>query len=120
MPNPSRRSRLAHFKTPFLTSIAGAAMGISCGGRTPSESAGGPGDSPVASAASSDAGAVLATTSTDPGAQNAGAAGASGSGGLGSFNPPGVSPYDDGPLVYEPCSGEIPVAGSDCSIEQQA
>ena len=54
---------------------------------------------------------------SEPGAQDAGA---SGSGGSGSSDPPGVLPKDDGPLVYEACSGEIPVAGSDCYVEQQA
>ena len=31
----SRRSRIAHFKTPFLLSVAApAALGVACGGRT--------------------------------------------------------------------------------------
>lgn len=104
MRNHLRRSRIAHFKAPFLVSIAGAAVAAACGGRTPTDMPDGLDDSQLTSDGAGGAGASAGTGGA-PAASTYGNAGAGGS------NPPGLWTY--GPAVYTPCE-EIPVAGSDC------
>jgi len=64
----SRRSRIAHFKTPFLISVAApVALGVACGGKTDVEDTiGGAGSSSVANGGSSAGGTGGASSCSGP------------------------------------------------------
>jgi hypothetical protein len=106
-----RRSRIAHFKAPFLASVAGATVAtLACGARI-DDTSDGVGDTTQDSANAGTGGAGQHTSGYDPnGVSNGGSAGTAGYGNcpIGSFcNPPGYPPS------YF-CPSEMPVAGSAC------
>jgi hypothetical protein len=92
-----RRSRIGHFKSPFLVSLAGATVAVACGGRSPDETTAEPVGTQLAS--------EQQQQGIEPGQQ--GAAGASGC---------GVSGFCESPAAPDdsPCPQEMPVPGSAC------